>query len=86
MSIADAQGRTVPTASNFVNFTVTGAGRLLGVGNGDPACHEPDKANQRSAFNGLCLAIVQAGVTNGAVTLKAESTGLNPATLTFEVR
>ena len=86
VKIVDAQGRVVPTASNLVEFSVTGAGQLLGVGNGDPACHESDKANQRSAFNGLCLAIIQAGLTNGAITLKAESTGLNPATLTFDVQ
>ena len=58
--IVDSQGRVVPVADNLVTFKVTGAGRLLGLGNGDPACHESDKGNQRSAFNGLCLAIIQA--------------------------
>ncbi len=37
----DAQGRFVPTADNKVEFAVTN-GRILGVGNGDPSCHEPD--------------------------------------------
>ncbi|HEY8995398.1 MAG TPA: beta-galactosidase GalA, partial [Lacunisphaera sp.] len=41
VSVRDAQGRTVPTAGNLVNFTVTG-GRIIGVGNGDPSCHEAD--------------------------------------------
>jgi beta-galactosidase len=57
---------------------------LLGVGNGDPACHESDKANQRSAFNGLCLAIIRAGLTNGAIALKAEAAGLKSASATIE--
>ena len=59
VSIVDAQGRPVPTADNKVTFAVNGPGRVIGVGNGDPSCHEPDKASERSAFNGLCMAIVQ---------------------------
>jgi beta-galactosidase len=41
--INDAAGRVVPTAGNLVSFSLTGPGRILGVGNGDPASHEPDK-------------------------------------------
>ena len=42
VSVADAQGRIVPTAGNKVHFAIEGAGKILGVGNGDPSCHEPD--------------------------------------------
>jgi beta-galactosidase len=42
VSAHDAQGRTVPTAANPVSFEVAG-GRIIGVGNGDPGCHEPDR-------------------------------------------
>ena len=42
VSVADAQGRMMPVASNRVKFAVEGPGRLIGVGNGDPSCHEPD--------------------------------------------
>jgi beta-galactosidase len=42
VSVADAQGRIVPTASNKISFELTGAGKILGVGNGDPSSHEPD--------------------------------------------
>jgi beta-galactosidase len=38
----DAQGRVVPTALNKINFSLEGAGNIIGVGNGDPSCHEPD--------------------------------------------
>lgn len=77
--IIDAQGRTVPMASNEVTFNVTGAGQLLGVGNGDPDSHESDKGTKRCAFNGLCLAIVQSSDAPGAITLEAESPGLKSA-------
>jgi beta-galactosidase len=42
VSATDAQGRIVPLAQNKINFAVEGAGKILGVGNGDPSCHEPD--------------------------------------------
>jgi beta-galactosidase len=38
----DAQGRVVPVAQNKIQFGIEGAGRILGVGNGEPSCHEPD--------------------------------------------
>jgi beta-galactosidase len=42
VSVTDAQGRIVPVAGNKISFTLEGAGKILGVGNGDPSCHEPD--------------------------------------------
>jgi beta-galactosidase len=42
VSAVDAQGRVVPVAQNKINFNIEGAGTILGVGNGDPSCHEPD--------------------------------------------
>ena len=42
VSAVDAQGRVVPVAQNKINFAVEGAGNIIGVGNGDPSCHEPD--------------------------------------------
>ncbi|HVU07786.1 MAG TPA: beta-galactosidase GalA [Verrucomicrobiae bacterium] len=42
VSALDAQGRVVPVAMNKINFNLSGAGKILGVGNGDPSCHEPD--------------------------------------------
>jgi beta-galactosidase len=42
VSVTDAQGRIVPVASNLVHFELSGPGKIIGVGNGDPACHEPD--------------------------------------------
>jgi beta-galactosidase len=41
--IDDAAGRMAPTAGNLVSFSLSGPGRIIGVGNGDPASHEPDK-------------------------------------------
>ena len=42
VSALDAQGRVVPVARNKISFAIEGAGKIIGVGNGDPSCHEPD--------------------------------------------
>ncbi len=81
VDVLDVQGRLVPTAGDMVSFTVTGAGHVAGVGNGDPSCHEPDQAAQRSAFNGKCLVIVGAGERPGPITLTASALGLTSASL-----
>ncbi len=42
VAVTDSQGRVSPVASNGIAFSVEGPGRIIGVGNGDPSCHEPD--------------------------------------------
>ncbi|HKW89850.1 MAG TPA: beta-galactosidase GalA [Candidatus Acidoferrales bacterium] len=83
VEILDAQGRLVPVADNKINFAISGPGKIIGVGNGDPSCHEPDKATERSAFNGLAQVIVQAQKQTGPIILSANSPGLAPASLTI---
>jgi beta-galactosidase len=39
----DENGRLVPTANNEIYFSLDGPGKIIGVGNGDPSSHEPDK-------------------------------------------
>jgi beta-galactosidase len=86
VKILDDRGRTVPVANNAVTFSVTGPGQLIGLGNGDPNCHEPDKGKQRSAFNGLCLAIIQSSRTRGEIVIQANSPGIKSAAAAIEAR
>jgi beta-galactosidase len=81
VDVLDAEGRIVPTAGNRVSFTVTGAGRVAGVGNGNPGDHDPDKAANRRAFNGKCMVLVGSVDRTGAIELQAAADGLKPATL-----
>ena len=78
----DAQGRPVPTADNMILFKVTGNGSLIGVGNGDPNCHESDKGSKRSLFNGLAQVIIQSSQTPGTITIEAHNSGWPPPKLT----
>lgn len=41
--INDAKGLNIPTANDEVTFSLSGPGKIIGVGNGDPASHEPDR-------------------------------------------
>lgn len=41
--VSDTKGRLVPTANNEITFTLNGPGKIIGVGNGDPGSHEPDR-------------------------------------------
>jgi beta-galactosidase len=81
VEVHDAQGRIMPVASNEVTFQISGSGKLIGVGNGDPSCHESDKGNKRSAFNGLCMAFVQANKQAGEIRVAASANGLESASL-----
>ena len=75
---------TSPDEAGFCalfRFHISGNGKIIGVGNGDPSSHEPDKADKRRAFNGLCMVVVQAQKQAGEIRLEASSPGLEPATL-----
>jgi beta-galactosidase len=71
VEVLDKEGRAIPTAGNKISFRVSGAGAMIGVGNGDPNCQESDKEPERSLFNGLAQAIVQSTRTAGTITVEA---------------
>jgi beta-galactosidase len=82
VEVQDASGRTVPVTDNLVSFRVTGPGKLIGTGNGDPTDQAPDKGTERKAFSGYCMALVQTDKTAGSITVEATAPGLNGATAT----
>jgi beta-galactosidase len=84
VSILDDKGRLVD-ATNRVSFQLSGNARILGVGNGNPSDHDPDRATQRNAFHGHCMVLIQAGATRGTLQLTATSPGLKPANITLRV-
>jgi beta-galactosidase len=85
VSILDAQGRFVAGADNRVSFELSGGGKILGVGNGNPSDHDPDRARERNAFHGHCVVLIQAGTNRSALHLKATAAGLTPANFDFRV-
>jgi beta-galactosidase len=86
ISIHDSEGRVVPDAMNRVTFELVGEGRILGVHNGNPSDHDPDRADNRRAFNGYCMVLIQSGAKSGVIKLTATSPGLKPAAMVFTVK
>jgi beta-galactosidase len=86
VEVQDAQGRVVPITDNDVTFNVSGAGKLIGTGNGDPTNQEPDKGTARKAFTGYCMALVQSAKSDGNITVQATSPGLEPASVTIAAK
>ncbi len=79
VSVMDSENRLVPDANNLINFEVKG-GKIIGVGNGDPNCHEDEKGNSRSLFNGKCQVIIQTSDdAEKEMVLKALSENMNEA-------
>jgi beta-galactosidase len=78
----DKEGRPVPTANNLIGFKVSGAGALIGVGNGDPNCQESDKEPRRSLFSGLAQVIVQSTKRPGEIHIEAVKEGWDGPELT----
>jgi beta-galactosidase len=86
VEVRDAQGRIVPITDNDVTFRITGAGKLIGTGNGDPTNQQPDKGTSRRAFSGLCMGVVQSTKSAGAITVEVSSPGLSSATATINTK
>jgi beta-galactosidase len=83
ISVIDRNNREVPDANNLIRFTVTGDAKIIGVGNGDPSSHEPDKIFegqwQRRLFNGKCQVILQAGKDISMIHFEASADSLYSA-------
>ncbi|GAB2835675.1 beta-galactosidase GalA [Ferruginibacter profundus] len=88
VTVTDNKGREVATAMNNINFTASGNIKIIGVGNGDPSSHEPDKFFdnnwQRTLFNGKCQVILQSTGIAGNSTFTATASGLQPATVAIK--
>ncbi|MEP6583095.1 MAG: beta-galactosidase GalA [Ginsengibacter sp.] len=80
VTVVDKKGREVPDANNLIKFSLKGDARIIGVGNGDPSSHEPDKYAdsgwQRQLFNGKCQVIIQTGRSAGLIKFEATSQDL----------
>lgn len=83
--VLDAQGRPVPTADPKVYFSLQGAGRILATGS-DVCDHNPPREAARAMRAGVIAVLAGAFERPGPITLRAESDGLEPGTLTVEIQ
>jgi beta-galactosidase len=76
----------VPTANLPVALELGGPGANIGVGNGDPNSHEPEKGNKVTIYNGLAQVILQSRRGGaGTLVLRATAAGLKPAETAISV-
>ena len=83
----DKEGRLVPTADLPVEFEIAGAASIIGVGNGDPNDHDPEKGNKRRLFNGFAQVIIQSQRGGSSkLTLTAAAKGLSSGSTMIDVQ
>jgi len=86
VEIVDASGILVPDSGALVRFSVQGDGELAAVGNGNPRDMRSFRKPECAVFQGKCLAILRPDGVTGAITLSAESQGLDPASVVVKTR
>lgn len=84
IGMRDEKGNPVENAVDRVTVQVEGAGRLVGLDNGDSTDEDSYKGNSRRLFSGKLLAIIETGTTPGAVRIRVSGKGLKSAELVCE--
>lgn len=84
ITMEDEDGNTVENANNRVNVEVTGAGRLLGLDNGDSTDYDPYKGRSRRLFSGKLMAIIGSTLEPGVLQIKVSSVGIESVVMQFE--
>jgi beta-galactosidase len=85
-TIVDKYGVSVPNANNLIRFKINGNAFIAGVDSGDPVSHEPFKADNHTALNGLVLAIIQSNGKKGKATITATSDGLTSSAVSIKLK
>ena len=93
VALRDAKNRLVPDACPSLTFRLTGNGRILGAGNGDPsylgADHPKDKDCKEfsiPAFNGYAQILIQSNHQTGNIQLECTADGLKSGIISIESR
>ena len=81
----DSEGIVAPHTDIPITLTVTGAGRLLGLDNGKQNDPTPLRSPTRVPAVGRLLAIIQAGKSQGTLTVQASAPGIEPLELAIAV-
>ena len=83
ISAYDKDGTFVANANDRVTVEVSGAGRLVGLDNGDSTDYDSYKGTSRRLFSGKLLAMIAAKDVGGDITVKVTSPRLPEAVLTL---
>ena len=81
ISMEDADGNSVENANNRVQVTVTGAGVLAGLDNGDSTDRDQYQTRSKCLFSGKLLAVVRSNGAAGEIKICVTSKDMEEATL-----
>lgn len=81
VSVVDKKGIPCPTASQKLNFTVTGSGHFKAVCNGDATSLEPFNVPSMKLFSGKLVVLVQSDTKAGTINLNVSGVKLKSANL-----
>ena len=84
ISAYDREGIFTANANNRVSVSVSGAGRLVGLDNGDSTDYDSYKGISRRLFSGKLLAMICAKTSPGKIEVRIMSPGLPETFLTLE--
>ena len=76
VSTADRDGNPVENARDRINVSLSGAGRLVGLDNGDSTDYEEYKSTSRRLFSGKLLVMIAAKTEPGDIELKVMAPSL----------
>lgn len=83
ISMQDTEGNPVENANNRVQVSVKGAGRLVGLDNGDSTDFDQYKGTSRKLFSGKLLAVIEANCNPGEIIMEVSTAGLESSTVKF---
>ncbi|MBQ7421992.1 MAG: DUF4982 domain-containing protein [Prevotella sp.] len=86
VEVLDKDGNLCPNAENQVFFDVSGEVSIAGVDNGCQYSLERFKADNRRAFFGKCLVVLQSKKQTGFATLRARAVDLQDASLQLAIQ
>ena len=93
VEIQDTRGRIVPNACPLLTLSLQGDGRILGMGNGNPAFLGEDHPREKDchqfqipAFNGLAQVLIQSGKTPAQLVLSCSGDKLTSGSIILNTR
>lgn len=86
ISTVDEHGTWVSNARDTVEVCVTGAGRLVGLDNGDSTDYSEYMGDRKRLFNGKLLAVIAPTYTQGDIHITASIDGVDSQTYTVSSR
>jgi beta-galactosidase len=81
VELTDKNGVRHPKSENLMNFSISGPGKIVAVGNANPVSLESYQLPQRKAWQGRCLVVVKSERNAGTIRVTATSKGMKSSVI-----